>query len=113
MPTIEREGATLYYEVQGSGPAVVFVHGSGGNALSWWQQIPPFAARHRVVAFDHRGFGRSTCPPEALDPRHFASDLEIDWNDSQCRMAFDPIEHFPHVHLFARAALAVKHSDLE
>ena len=75
MPTIEREGATLYYEVHGSGPAVVFVHGSGGNALSWWQQIPHFAARHRVVAFDHRGFGRSTCPPEALDPRHFADDL--------------------------------------
>jgi pimeloyl-ACP methyl ester carboxylesterase len=28
------------------------------------------------VAFDHRGFGRSTCAPEAIDPRHFASDLE-------------------------------------
>ena len=82
MPTIEREGATLYYEVQGSGPAVVFVHGSGGNALSWWQQIPPFAARHRVVAFDHRGFGRSTCPPEALDPRHFASDLAAILDDA-------------------------------
>jgi pimeloyl-ACP methyl ester carboxylesterase len=75
MPTIEREGATLYYEVHGSGPAVAFVHGSGGSALSWWQQIPHFAARHRVVAFDHRGFGRSPCAPEALDPRHFAGDL--------------------------------------
>ena len=75
MPTIEKEGATLYYEVHGAGPAVVFVHGSGGNALSWWQQIPHFAARHRVVAFDHRGFGRSTCSPAALDPRHFADDL--------------------------------------
>lgn len=75
MPTIEREGATLYYEVHGAGPAVAFVHGSGGSALSWWQQIPHFAARHRVVAFDHRGFGRSTCPPEALEPRHFADDL--------------------------------------
>ena len=75
MPTIEREGATLYYEMHGTGPAVVFVHGSGGSALSWWQQIPHFAARHRVVAFDHRGFGRSTCPPEALDPCHFADDL--------------------------------------
>jgi pimeloyl-ACP methyl ester carboxylesterase len=75
MPTIEREGATLYYEVHGAGPAVVFVHGSGGSALSWWQQIPHFAARHRVIAFDHRGFGRSTCPTAALDPRHFADDL--------------------------------------
>jgi len=75
MPTIEREGAALYYETHGSGPAVVFVHGSGGSALSWWQQIPHFATRHRIVAFDHRGFGRSTCAPQAIDPRHFASDL--------------------------------------
>ncbi len=75
MPTIEREGATLYYEVHGTGPAVAFVHGSGGSALSWWQQIPHFAARHRVVAFDHRGFGRSTCSPAALEPCHFADDL--------------------------------------
>ena len=75
MPTIEREGAALYYETHGSGPAVVFVHGSGGSALSWWQQIPHFAKRHRVVAFDHRGFGRSTCRTRSLDPRHFADDL--------------------------------------
>jgi 3-oxoadipate enol-lactonase len=79
MPTIERDGATLYYEEHGTPgdgrPAVVFVHGSGGSALSWWQQLPVFAVKHRVVAFDHRGFGRSTCAADALDPRCFAADL--------------------------------------
>jgi 3-oxoadipate enol-lactonase len=79
MPEITREGATLYYEVHGDaaapGPAVVFAHGSGGNALAWWQQLPVFAQRHRVVAFDHRGFGRSTCPVAERDPRHFAVDV--------------------------------------
>ncbi|RIL06908.1 MAG: alpha/beta hydrolase [Proteobacteria bacterium] len=76
MPQIEADGATLHYEMRGDGPAVVFVHGSGGSALSWWQQVPHFAQRHRVVAFDHRGFGRSACDgADALDPARFAGDL--------------------------------------
>lgn len=79
MPTLEAPGATLHYEVHGAteprAPAVAFVHGSGGNGISWWQQVPHFAQRYRVVVFDHRGFGRSRCEPDALDPRHFADDL--------------------------------------
>jgi pimeloyl-ACP methyl ester carboxylesterase len=79
MPTIESQGATLHYEVHGaagsSARTIVFAHGSGGNALSWWQQIAHFAPRFRVVAFDHRGFGRSLCAPDAIDPMRFVSDL--------------------------------------
>jgi len=80
MPTIEHAGATLHYEVHGASEgratAVAFVHGSGGNGISWWRQVPHFAERHRVLVFDHRGFGRSTCAPADLDPAHFAADLE-------------------------------------
>jgi pimeloyl-ACP methyl ester carboxylesterase len=75
MPTVERDGATLYYEAHGDGPGLAFVHGSGGNSLSWWQQVPHFASRFRVVVFDHRGFGRSRCAADALDPKHFPADL--------------------------------------
>jgi len=72
---VESEGASLHYEVHGDGPAVVLAHGAGGNALSWWQQVPDFARAFRVVSFDHRGFARSACPPERIHPRHFAADL--------------------------------------
>jgi 3-oxoadipate enol-lactonase len=75
VPSFACDGATLHYEVHGEGPALALVHGSGGNGLSWWQQVPVLSRRRRVVVFDHRGFGRSTCPPEALDPVRFASDL--------------------------------------
>lgn len=75
MPAVVSGGAELHYEVHGDGPALVFVHGSGGNALSWWQQVPRFAPHRRVVVYDQRGFGRSHCAPEARHPRFFVEDL--------------------------------------
>ncbi|MFQ5971503.1 MAG: alpha/beta fold hydrolase [Alphaproteobacteria bacterium] len=75
MPTVESLNATIYYEVHGEGPALAFAHGHGGNAASWWQQVPHFSRRYTVVVFDHRAFGRSRCAPEDCHPRHFAGDL--------------------------------------
>ena len=75
MPRVERPTAAIHYEVCGDGPPLVFAHGAGGNTLVWWQQVPHFARRHRVVTFDHRGFGRSTCAAGHEQARHFADDL--------------------------------------
>jgi pimeloyl-ACP methyl ester carboxylesterase len=75
MPQVEREGASLYYEVHGSGPAIVLAHGAGGNAMSWWQQVPAFTAAHTTITFDHRAFGRSRCEDAAFHPKHFGGDL--------------------------------------
>ena len=59
MPYASVNGIQLYYESHGSGPALVFAHGAGGNHLSWWQQIPFFSQRFRCITFDHRAFGLS------------------------------------------------------
>lgn len=60
MPFAPINGIDLYYETHGSGEqTVVFAHGAGGNHLSWWNQVPVFAERYRVVTFDHRAFGQS------------------------------------------------------
>lgn len=75
MPTIDAERATLYYESHGDGPALVFAHGGGGNAAVWFQQVPHFMDRYRVITFDHRGFGRSVCDPENVTSTYFADDL--------------------------------------
>lgn len=83
---IERpDGATIVYEITGSGPALLFAHGLGGNHFSWWQQLPVFARTHTCIAFSHRGFAPSTVPSGAPDPHDYAGDaaalldhLEID-----------------------------------
>ena len=70
---VARPGASIYYEVTGSGPALVFAHGLGGNHMSWWQQAPYFAGRYTCVTFAQRGFGPSVCADP--DPVEFAGDL--------------------------------------
>jgi len=74
MPTEQINGIDLYYESHGDGPAVTFLHGAGGNHISWWQQIPTFSQRYRCIVIDHRNFGRSTDPTNEGDSR-FVDDL--------------------------------------
>ena len=75
MPFLERDGAKLYYETHGEGPALVFAHGLGGGHLSWWQQVPHFRDRYTCVVFDHRGFGLSRDIPGAPGPDAYVDDL--------------------------------------
>jgi 3-oxoadipate enol-lactonase len=49
---------TLYHEVEGSGPTVVFVHEAVVDSRVWDPQWSSFEA-YRRVRFDLRGFGRS------------------------------------------------------
>ena len=75
MPFVQRPYTTLYYESHGEGPAVTFLHGAGGNHISWWQQVPVFSQRYRCITIDHRGFGRST-DPDKLGSTRYVEDLE-------------------------------------
>jgi pimeloyl-ACP methyl ester carboxylesterase len=72
---LRRPDAELRYWSFGSGPAVLFAHGLGGNAMSWWQQVPHFERRWRCVTFSHRGFAPSTVANGLPDPADYAGDL--------------------------------------
>jgi 3-oxoadipate enol-lactonase len=61
MAFMEGDGFRLYYEdTGGDAPAVLFLHGAGGNHLSWWQQVPVFSDEYRCITVDQRGFGQSS-----------------------------------------------------
>lgn len=75
MPFAPVNGAELYYEAHGEGPALVFAHGGFGNHLSWWQQVADFARSFKCIVFDHRGFGWSREPSDSPGPFAFAEDL--------------------------------------
>ncbi|TMJ04947.1 MAG: alpha/beta hydrolase [Alphaproteobacteria bacterium] len=72
---LDRPDCRIYYEVDGSGPLLVFAHGLGGNHLSWWQQVPHFRDRFTCTTFAHRGFAPSSAPPGGPDPADYAGDL--------------------------------------
>lgn len=59
MPYARVNAAQLYYEQHGRGPDLVFLHGAGGNHLSWWQQVAEFSGSYRCTTFDARGWGLS------------------------------------------------------
>ncbi len=72
---LQRPDCRIYYETAGTGPALVFAHGLGGNHLSWWQQVPVFQDRFTCITFSHRGFFPSETPQGGPDPDVFADDL--------------------------------------
>jgi 3-oxoadipate enol-lactonase len=77
MPFAVSRGRRIYYERHGQGPAVLFLHGAGSNAATWWQQLPGFRG-HSCLTVDARCFGRSVAPLEEFDfDRHVADALAV------------------------------------
>jgi 3-oxoadipate enol-lactonase len=75
---MKRSDGEIAYQVSGSGPAIVFVHGFGLDSRMWQPQIDHFSATHTVLAYDCRGFGESARPNGPYDR---AADLDalLDW----------------------------------
>jgi pimeloyl-ACP methyl ester carboxylesterase len=60
----------------GDGPPLLFVHGLSGSWPNWLEQLPVFAADHRVVAVDLPGFGHSPMPARAISIAGYARVLD-------------------------------------
>jgi pimeloyl-ACP methyl ester carboxylesterase len=74
MPYVDSDGAKVYYEVNGSGPAVLLVHGSGGHHAAWWQQVAALQGECTVITVDLRGFGNTRWGSDH-DARSFPGDI--------------------------------------
>src|SRR3989440_2166169 len=61
--TVAVDGVTIHYVCGGSGPPLVLVRGLGSSAaVEFYFNLEPLAARHRVLAIDLPGFGKSDKP---------------------------------------------------
>jgi len=74
MPTVSSAGAEIYYEDSGSGEAILFAHGAGGNAAIWFEQVAALSPHYRCVTFDHRLFARSPADPSTISCTQFRDD---------------------------------------
>jgi pimeloyl-ACP methyl ester carboxylesterase len=73
MERITVNGVGIAYRDEGTGPAVLLVHGWPTSSYLWREQIPAIAKRNRVIALDLPGFGESDKP---LDLRYGFSTFE-------------------------------------
>lgn len=65
MASVSTPDGALHLTDQGSGPAVVFVHGTPSSSDEFRGVIASLRGEARCVALDHLGFGRSAKPPGA------------------------------------------------
>lgn len=55
-------GSKIYYETRGSGAAIVLLHDGLLSSVTWEEVWEPLAAKHQVIRYDRRGYGRSELP---------------------------------------------------
>lgn len=85
MPTLQCNGADLYYEDRGEGEPILFLHGVLHGLRFFESQLDGLSEDYRAIAFDFRGHGRSektelghTVPQYARDLHAFLEQRDLD-----------------------------------
>ena len=62
------QGASLYYEMRGTGPVLLVLQGGDGDADGMASLVGHLTAHFSVVTYDRRGLGRSKLDPGSAPP---------------------------------------------
>jgi 2-(acetamidomethylene)succinate hydrolase len=65
----------IVFRVQGSGPAIVLLHGTSANHAVWGPVADAVSAFSTVISLDQRGHGRSDKPTSGYTGADFAADV--------------------------------------
>ena len=68
------DGVEIYYETWGRGEPLLLIPGLGADLRIWACQRLAFGRRHRCIALDNRGAGRSGKPPGPYSLEQMATD---------------------------------------
>jgi len=112
MPYANNDGVKIWFEVEGDGPPLMLVHGTGANLNSWRDigVVDALKADYELILIDARGHGKSDKPhdPSAYLPEPKSKDMEaiLDSLDIETahylgysmggRIGFDTVMHAPH-----------------
>ncbi len=75
MPFVRVRDLDVYYEIQGSGPRLLFIGGTGGDLRRKPNVFAsPLAQAFTLLAYDQRGLGRTDVPEAAYTMADYAED---------------------------------------
>jgi len=72
-------GVDIYYEIEGNGQPILFMHGGPGSDhwnFHWPGAIPPLADSYKLIYYDHRAHGRSGGDPNTVTYENLSKDVE-------------------------------------
>lgn len=75
MPFVDTSEVSLYYESEGKGKPIVFLHGFTLDRRMWQRQVEFFSRKYRVIVYDSRGHGKSSCPATGYSRQDRVRDL--------------------------------------
>jgi pimeloyl-ACP methyl ester carboxylesterase len=75
MPYLTVNGTQLYYEDEGQGKPILFIHGLWGSCRFFEKQLDYFTQRYRVLLLDLRGHGRSAPIHSGYTMANYARDI--------------------------------------
>lgn len=76
MSKAQIRGIEMAYDMEGSGPVVMLLHGFPFNRTMWREQVEALSDRYRVITPDLRGFGETSAnSSEPATMREMAEDV--------------------------------------
>lgn len=69
MARVDNNGVQIHYEIEGSGPPVLLMHGMGGSLHNWIDAgyVEALKGEFQLILVDSRGFGESSKPQNPAD----------------------------------------------
>ncbi len=75
MSHLQIQDASIFYEIQGSGPPLILISGYTCDHMLWEHLMEKLTPHFQVIRFDNRGVGRTKDSAKLLSAELLASDL--------------------------------------